>query len=476
LFPKIIKADASARPRTKAIAAGLIAFALAALPTFAGPSPALQVASAATPAQNTPTWAGPATIYEVNVRQFSATHNFAGVTAQLDRLKSLGVDILWLMPIYPIGVPQRKGTLGSPYSVADYLGVNPEFGDAAQLHTLINSAHSKGMHVILDWVANHTAWDNPWASAHKDWYLLDGNNNFQPPIGTDWTDVIQLNYGNADMRAAMIDAMKFWVTNFNVDGFREDAAGMIPVDFWEQAKAGLATTGRSLFMLAEDSANSQFLYKAFSANYNWPGLTLLKNVAAGTASKSDVLSEMYNDVLGYPAGSFAMNMLTNHDENSWNGTVQHFYGNKEKALAALTFAWPGMPLLYNGQETGLDKQLQFFESDPIVWNYQSPLQSFYKHLVTIKKKNPALWAGAAGGKLVTMPSGNEAVLAFARLKGASKVFIAINLGSAKQKFTLKFGSKAQKLYNFATNKLEAVPGSKTITLAGWSFALYSSAH
>lgn len=457
----------------------VIASALAASLLFAGlglfaTMSASSTANAASPAQNTPTWAGPATIYEVNVRQFSATGNFDGVTAQLGRLKTLGVGILWLMPIYPIGVPNRKGSLGSPYSVADYLGINPEFGNATQLHRLINSAHALGMHVILDWVANHTAWDNPW-TAHKDWYLLDNSNNFQPPLGTDWTDVIQLNYNNHEMRNAMIAAMKSWVTNYNVDGFREDAAGMIPVDFWEQAKTSLSQTGRSLFMLAEDSANLNFLNTAFSANYNWPGLTLLKNVAAGTAGKSDILSEMYGDLAAYPAGSFALNMLTNHDENSWNGTVQHFFGNKERTLAALTFAWPGMPLLYNGQETGLNRQLQFFESDPIDWNYSSSLQVFYKKLVSLKANNKALWAGSAGGSLVTVSTGSPQVLAFARLKGASKVFVAINLSSIKQTVSLHLGSKSQKLYNFATGKIETVPANKSVTLNAWGFNIFSSA-
>ena len=445
-----------------------------ALSTFT-PSASLPSASAATPAQNTPIWAGPATIYEVNVRQFSDTHNFDGVTAQLDRLKTLGVDILWLMPIYPIGMTEHKGTLGSPYSVSDYTGVNSEFGDANSLHRLINTAHSKGMRVILDWVANHTSWDNPWAAAHKDWYLLDNSNNFQPPLGTDWTDVIQLNYANQDMRLAMIAAMKYWVTNYNVDGFRADAAGMVPVDFWEQAKTELSTTGRSLFMLAEDSSNEQFLYKAFSANYNWPGLITLKNLAAGTASKYDIQGQMFDDVQNYPTGSFAMNMLTNHDENSWNGTVQSFYGSKERALATLVFTRPGMPLLYNAQETGLDKQLMFFENDPIVWNYASPLQGFYRKLVSLKKNNRALWAGSAGGSLTTMPTGNDKVMAFARIKGASKVFTIINLSSSAQKLTLRFGNKTQKLYNFNTGKLDTLPTSKTFTMGGWGFNVYSSA-
>jgi glycosidase len=460
--------------RSRLVAACLVAGLFVGGQGFLAAPTSTSMASAAAPGQNTPSWAGPATLYEVNVRQFSPSHNFDGVTAQLGRLKTLGVGILWLMPIYPIGVPNRKGSLGSPYSVADYLGINPEFGDSTQLHRLINSAHALGMHVILDWVGNHTAWDNPW-TAHKDWYLLDGSNNFQPPLGTDWTDVIQLNYSNHEMRNAMIAAMKSWVTNYNVDGFREDAAGMIPVDFWEQAKAGLATTGRSLFMLAEDSANLQFLNTAFSANYNWPGLTLLKNVAAGTAGKSDVLSEMYNDVSNYPRGSFALNMLTNHDENSWNGTVQHFFGDKERALAALTFAWPGMPLLYNGQETGLNTQLQFFENDPIVFNYKSPLQGFYKKLVALKADNKALWAGTDGGSLVTITSGSPQVLAFARLKGASKVFIAINLSAQKQTVSLHLGNKSQKLYNFATSKLETVAPNKSVTLNAWAFNIFSSA-
>lgn len=456
---------------TTALLAGVLVASQVAIPS---PNQNASSASSNVGAQNTPSWAGPSTLYEVNVRQFSATHNFDGVTAQLNRLKTLGVGILWLMPIYPIGVPNRKGTLGSPYSVADYQGINPEFGNAAQLSRLISSAHNLGMHVILDWVGNHTSWDNPW-TVHKDWYSLDNSNNFQPPVGTDWTDVIQLNYGNQQMRAAMIAAMKFWVTNYNVDGFRQDSAGMIPVDFWEQASTELLRTGRSLFMLAEDSSRLDFLNQAFSANYNWPGLTLLKKLAAGTASKSDALSAMYDDVANYPAGSFPLNMLTNHDENSWNGTVQHFYAGKERALAALTFAWPGMPLIYNGQETGLDRQLQFFESDPISFNYRSSLQSFYAKLVSLKAHNKALWSGTEGGSLITIPSGSPQVLAFARTKGSSKVFIAINLGSSKQKVTLRLGNKPQKLYNFATGKLETVAANKSVTLSGSAFNIFSSA-
>jgi glycosidase len=430
-------------------------------------------ASASDP-QDTPSWAGPATIYEVNVRQFSDSHDFKGVTSQLNRLKSLGVGILWLMPIHPIGLPERKGTLGSPYSVADYKAVNPEYGTDADLRELIAGAHERGMHVIMDWVPNHTAWDNPW-TAHKDWYLLDGSGNFQPPLGTDWSDVIQLNYDNADMRLAMIDAMKYWVTNFSIDGFRQDAAGMEPVDFWEQAKASLVTTGRPLFWLAENGDRTEFLDTAFSANYNWPGLELLKNVAAKKAGKAEILSQIIDETYTHPDFSFGMNMITNHDENSWGGTVQSFYGSKEKALATLMFTWPGMPLLYNGQETGLDKQLAFFESDPIDWNYRSPLQTFYKKLVSLKKNNPALWAGATGGNFTAVETKSSSMLAFKRAKGKSVVYTVINLGSAKKTVTLKFGSKTQTLYNLSTGKKETIKPTSKVTLSGWTANVYSTA-
>ena len=277
------------------------------------------------------------------------------------------------------------------------------------------------------------------------------------------------------MRLAMIDAMKYWVTNFEIDGFRQDSAGMQPVDFWEQAKAELKTTGRSLFWLAENSDNTDFLYTAFSANYNWPGLGLLKNVAAGKAGKDDILSQMVGDTLNYPKGSFAMNMITNHDENSWNGTVQSFYGNKEKALATLAFTWPGMPLIYNGQETGLNKQLEFFENDSINWNYSSPLQTFYKNLVSLKKNNPAIWAGSAGGTLQALSTKSLDVLAFKRVKGKSVVYTVINLGSTKKSVTIKFGSKTQTLFNLGTRKKESIKPTSKVTLNGWTATVYSTA-
>ncbi|MEO0024975.1 MAG: hypothetical protein RL196_1416 [Actinomycetota bacterium] len=433
-----------------------------------------QASSAVTaPEQNTPSWAASSTIYEVNVRQFSPSGNFDGVTAQLARLKTLGVGILWLMPIYPIGVPERKGTLGSPYSVADYLGINSEYGNSTDLHELIDGAHNLGMHVILDWVPNHTAWDNPWTT-HKDWYLLDGSGNFQPPLGTDWSDVIQLNYANAEMRQAMIDAMKYWVTTFSVDGFREDAAGMVPTDFWEQAKTGLAETGRPLFMLAEANGHPDFLYRAFSADYNWPAMHLLEEVPSRTVGKADLFSQMYDESYSYPRGSFAMNMLTNHDENSWNNTLPNIYGKHEKALAALTFTWPGVPLIYNGQETGSNQKLQFFESDPIAWNSQSPLQTFYRHLVSLKKNNSALFAGTAGGNLTTIATGNPDVMAFSRIKGSSRVITVINLGKSKQTVSLRISNKKRLLFNFNTRKQAWLSPVSKVTLSGYSFNIFST--
>jgi glycosidase len=264
-------------------------------------------------------------VYEVNVRQYSSNSKLASVTSDIPRLKSLGVDVLWLMPIYPIGVTNRLGSLGSPYSIKDYKKVNPEFGTAADLKALVKAAHKAGMHVILDWVANHTAWDNAWVTNHPDWYT-QVNGQIISPAGTGWNDVADLNYDNQDMRAAMISSMKYWVTNFDVDGFRCDAAGMVPQDFWEQATTELAKS-KKLFMLAEDGSSSGLLQNAFNANYSWSLLGNLKTLASGYGSQTQIENLMDQESYSYPTGTFPLNFITNHDENSWNGTAKEFYGS-----------------------------------------------------------------------------------------------------------------------------------------------------
>jgi len=421
-----------------------------------------------------PTWVKSATVYEVNVRQYSSNSKLASVTSDIPRLKSLGVDVLWLMPIYPIGVTNRLGSLGSPYSIKDYKKVNPEFGTAADLKALVKAAHKAGMHVILDWVANHTAWDNAWVTSHPDWYT-QVNGQIISPAGTGWNDVADLNYDNQDMRAEMISSMKYWVTNFDVDGFRCDAAGMVPQDFWEQATTEFAKS-KKLFMLAEDGSSSGLLENAFNANYSWSLLGNLKTLASGYGSQTQIENLMDQESYTYPTGTFPLNFITNHDENSWNGTAHEFYGAAEDAMAVLTYTLPGMPLIYNGQEIGLDKRLAFFEKDPISWKaYGTKGKAktlFYTQLNSIKENNPALWAGTAGGSITFLQSDNPSVMAFVRAKGTNKVLTVINLTTEKQTVTLT--TTSSKLYKLGAKKATTIGHSLKLSLPASGYALYST--
>jgi glycosidase len=355
-----------------------------------------------------PSWVNSATVYEVNVRQFSADGNFAGVTAALPRIKALGTNVIWLMPIYPVGKLHAKGSLGSPYSVANYTAVNPDYGTDADFKQLVDTAHSLGMKVVLDWVANHTAWDNPWITQHKDWYTQDGSGNIIWPAGTDWTDVADLNYDNQGLRAGMIDAMKYWVSNFDIDGYRCDAAGMVPTDFWNDATTQVNAV-KQLWWLAEDQGNSALLQEAFSANYNWNLLHALNNIG----NRGDLAYAIATSSSDYPANSYPMNFITNHDENSWNGTEFQRLGPAVKEAAAITFMTPGIPLIYNGQEVGMDHSLAFFEKDPINWTANPAAASwttFFSQLTSLRKKNPALWSGPSIAMVDLLTNNNRSVI------------------------------------------------------------------
>ncbi len=250
---------------------------------FAFAALGLQPATAYNSNSVLPTWANNATIYEVNIRQYTEAGTFKAFEAHLPRLQKLGVKILWLMPIHPISELKRNGSLGSPYAVANYKGINPEFGNEADFKSLVNKAHSLGFKVILDWVANHSGWDNPWI-ANKSWYHTDGSGNIVAP-NNDWLDVAWLNYKNQDMRRAMIDAMGYWVKTFDVDGFRADVAAGVPTDFWKQANTQLQAI-KPLFMLAEDQSVQSLLDDAFIANYNWELKDLVKAIADGSKGRS----------------------------------------------------------------------------------------------------------------------------------------------------------------------------------------------
>ena len=381
-----------------------------------------------------PDWAKAATIYEVNVRQFSPSGKFAAVTAALPRLKTMGVDILWLMPINPIGREHRKGPLGSYYSVSDYTGVNPEFGTLADLQTLVARAHSLGMKVILDWVPNHTAWDHPWVKAHPDWYLKDASGAITAvhlgtgPDAQVWDDVVGLDYKVPALRAAMIDAMAYWLKAADVDGFRCDVASNVPTDFWNQARPALDKI-KPVFLLAE-ADKPELQVDAFDMTYDWDFYHRM--VQAAKTGDVQALKDFFaHPAKTYPAGAYRMEFTSDHDENSWAGSDPELYGPAFQAYAVLAATVPGMPLVYSGQEAGLDKRLKFFEPDAIAWkNY--PLAAFYRLLLTFKHSQPALWNGADGGDMYLLDPHNPHVFAFRRVKGANRVTVLVNLSGQAQ--------------------------------------------
>lgn len=416
----------------------------------------------------TPEWVKNATIYEVNVRQFSPEGTFAGVQAQLPRLKEMGVDIIWLMPIHPIGELNRKGTLGSYYAVRDYREVNPEFGSHDDFAAMVNAAHELGMKVILDWVANHTSPDHVWIQqGHKDWYTLDANGNVQPTLGTDWTDVADLNFDNKAMRQEMINCMAGWVRDYDIDGYRCDVAGWVPMDFWKEARTSLDQI-KPVFMLAEAEGNE--LYQAFEMTYGWELHHIMNDIAKGKKDAAAIHEFFAKPAL--PNNGFQMNFTSNHDENSWNGTEMERLGDARLCFAVFAATIDGMPLVYNGQETSLDRRLKFFEKDPIKWE-KMDLVSFYQTLLNLHQTHPAL----AVGKGQTKPrfltkNTDKSVLAYVRESGDRKVLVVLNLSAKEQTVTLKDPSIAGKYQNLFSGQAVTLKVNHQEKLAPWGYAVY----
>jgi glycosidase len=375
------------------------------------------------------------------------------------------------MPIHPISEKKRKGPLGSPYSVADYKGVNPEFGTEQDLRDLIKSAHALGMKVILDWVANHSGWDNPWI-ANTSWYHRNSSGEVIAP-NSDWSDVAWLDYENTEMRAAMIDAMKYWVTDFEIDGFRADVAHGVPVDFWESANAELQRI-KPLFMLAEEQGTPGMLNKAFVSNYNWSLVNYMKRIADGNANAMLFMGFAVTQADAYPTGSIPMNFITNHDENSWNGSEFERLGAAVPAMAALTFTLPGIPLIYSGQEVGNTRELEFFDRDPIPnIEVENATTLFYKKLVALKQKNAALW-NSASFNIPEMYQDNINVVSFYRTAGKNKVLTIINVSDKPQTVSIPLKKLVGTYYQFSTNKQKKLPATLKMTLKPWQFEIYST--
>jgi glycosidase len=379
-------------------------------------------------------WSKNATIYELNIRQFSEEGTFNAIVDRLDELKAMNVEIIWLMPIHPIGEKNRKGELGSYYAVKDYLDVNPEFGTKADFRNLVEEIHNRDMKVIIDWVANHTAWDNPLTEEHPEWYTKDEEGNFVPPV-EDWSDVIDLNYDNSELRSYMTDALKFWVEEFDIDGYRCDVASMVPTDYWNSARKELDEI-KPVFMLAE-AEEPELNEKAFDMYYGWTFHHILNEVAQGEQNADSLHAEVTRLEKAFPDGSYPMNFISNHDENTWNGTVWERMGAASYPLSVLTATLPGMPLLYNGQEAGMDKRLEFFDKDPIEWS-EHDMREHYSKLFELKQNNPALQHGKNGGAYERISTSvDEDVYAFIRTNGIKQVFVIVNLSDQKQRFTIE---------------------------------------
>jgi len=416
--------------------------------------------------QPAPDWSKNATIYEVNIRQFTKEGTFAAFQSHLPRLKEMGVDIIWLMPIHPIGEKNRKGSLGSYYAVRDYTAVNPEFGDFDEFKTLVSKVHELDMKIIIDWVANHTSPDNVWVEqGHKDWYTLDSLGNLQPTIGTDWWDVADLNYDNKEMRKQMIESMEFWIKSADIDGFRCDVAGWVPMDFWLEAKAQLDKV-KPIFFLAESEGMDQ--HQAFHMTYAWEFHHIMNKVAQGTENIQAVASYFEREK-NYPSTAYRMNFTSNHDENSWNGTEMERLGESRLAMAVMASTIMGMPLIYNGQETSLDRRLKFFEKDSIVWD-KMDLVEFYTTLNDLHHQNQALWNGQYGSfPIILTPKNEKNVLAYVREKNGDKVLVILNLSPKQQEFKLKNKLMKGKYMELFTNESIIIKSKFSGSLKPWSY-------
>ena len=376
-----------------------------------------------------PDWTYGSVMYEVNIRQFSPEGTFAGVEAQLPRLKDLGVDILWLMPMYEIGTEGRKGTLGSYYAISDYKKVNPEFGTMEDFEHLLAAAHKLGFKVILDWVANQTAPDNVWMTEKPaDFYERDADGNAIWEY--DWTDTRSLNYENEDVWWAQDDAMRFWLEK-GVDGFRCDAAGEVPAEFWKGILPKMNKDYPDIYLLAAaERDNLADATETFDANYAWELHHLLNSLAQGRKTVADLKDYIARDAARFPKEAFRLTFTSNHDENSWSGTEFEREGAAANACAVLCFTLPGsQPLIYTGQEIGLSRRLEFFEKDPITDWYPNEYTTFWKKLIDLKHGNPALAAGEKGGPIqyIDAPDG---VIAFSRAVKGNKVVVLANFGVA----------------------------------------------
>ena len=376
-----------------------------------------------------PEWSKNVSIYEVNVRQFTPEGTFAALEAHLPRLKNLGVEILWLMPINPIGEVNRKGTLGSYYSIKDYLDINPEFGTKEDFKHFVEMAHKEGLYVIVDWVANHSAWDNALVTEHPDWYEKDSTGKMTSPF--DWTDVVEFNFSNPQMSDYMINALKYWVTEFKIDGYRCDVAGMVPDTFWLKARTALDQI-KPVFMLAEDEAPRH--HAAFDMTYGWEFHHVMNKIYKGENTANDIETYLKKNDSLYPKDAYRM--------------------------------------YFTGQESAMDKRLEFFERDPVKWDNYS-MTNFYKRLIDLKKVSPALFNGSYGGSWERLKTGQEkSVFALLRKKENSVVVSIVNLSKDPVQLTIQGDAFEGDYTDLYSDQKTTLTKNQTIELPAWGYKVF----
>ena len=442
-------------------AAALIATTLRGTPPLAPPPAPVPYAGV----RHAP-WVRDAAIYEINLRQFTAEGTLVAAERHLPRLKALGIGIVWLMPIHPSGRLRSAGGLGSPYAVRDFRAVDPAYGTLADLRRFVATAHGLGLHVILDWVGNHSAWDNPLVAAHADWYQHGADGQLASPAWFGWSDVVQFDYRAPGLRRYMADSMAYWVRAADVDGFRADAAGMVPLDFWEATRAELDRI-KPVFMLAEWESRD-LSFKAFDMTYGWSWASALEKIAAGHGNLGELRTYYACDARFWPANAIRMLYVSNHDVIG-GGTEFERYGPALHAAIALSIASEGMPLIYNGQEAGNRRRLKLFERDPITWR-DDPEGRLYARLLAFRKAHRALWARPWGGPVAEVANDDhQHILSFSRSVAGDAVLAVFNLSPQSRATTLK-GVNGQ--WRDAMGQRDVPAGDAlTLTMPAWSYRL-----
>jgi alpha-amylase len=426
-----------------------------------------------------------AVIYEANIRQYSTEGTFDAFTKDIPQLKELGVKIIWLMPVFPISQTKRKATggdfaskiedpkerakaLGSYYAVSDFKKINPEFGTIEDFRELVKTAHENDMYVVLDWVPNHTGWDHTWIKTNPEFYTKNAKGEITDPLNEDgtpvgWADVADLNYESKGLRTEMTNDMLYWLQHEEVDGFRCDVAGSVPIDFWQEAIPKLRAQ-KDIFMLAEAWEPELLKEGLFDAAYGWDRHHTLNDIAKGEYAAKKWDENYAKDTARYEANDILMTFVTNHDENSWNGTIKERMGDASEVLTVLSYLAPGMPLIYSGQEYGLNHRLKFFEKD-VIPHDKGKEWDLLKSLGELKKTNSALNVGKSAAEYIRLNSRKE-ILAFVRKKGNDEVVFIANLS----KLPTKGAFNIEGVYkDYVTGEKIKLSNTEVLGLDAWGY-------